>query len=163
DVLEQTLYNAALAGISLDGQSFFYTNTLRQLDRMPVDLRWSRTRQPFIRSFCCPPNLVRTLAEAGSYAYGWSDRGVWVHLYGGSELETRRADGSRLKLTQATDYPWDGRVKITLDTVPAGDCSMLLRIPGWAKGATLSVNGTPERQVLKPGTYHEVRRTPAAG
>src|SRR5262249_13591094 len=63
DVLEQVLYNAALAGVSLDGKLFFYTNTLRQLNTMPVELRWSRTRQPFISCFCCPPNVVRTIAE----------------------------------------------------------------------------------------------------
>jgi DUF1680 family protein len=130
---------------------------------MPVSLRWSRTRQPFISSFCCPPNLVRTIAEAGSDAYGRSECGVWVHLYGASVLDTRLADGARLKLSQATDYPWDGRVKITLDAVPAGPFSVLLRVPGWAKGATLSVNGKPERKALEAGSYHEERRAWAAG
>jgi DUF1680 family protein len=163
DVLELALYNAVLAGVGLDGKSFFYTNTLRQLDTMPVALRWSRTRQPFISSFCCPPNLVRTIAEVGGYAYGRSERGVWVHLYGGSELDTRLADGSQLKLTQATDYPWDGRVKITVGAAPAKECSVLLRIPAWAKGATVSVNGTPERRLPEPGSYHEVRRVWSAG
>ena len=73
DVLEQSLYNAVLAGIGLDGTRFFYTNTLRQLDEMPTELRWSRQRQPFISCFCCPPNVARTIAEASSYAYGRSD------------------------------------------------------------------------------------------
>ena len=82
-----------LAGVSLDGTRFFYTNTLRQLDPMPVDLRWSRQREPFISCFCCPPNVVRTIAEVGSYAYGKSDDEVWVHLYGGSTLDTELPDG----------------------------------------------------------------------
>jgi DUF1680 family protein len=163
DMLELVLYNAALAGISLDGKAFFYTNTLRQLDRMPVELRWSRTRKPFISSFCCPPNLVRTIAEAGNYAYCKSAQGVWVNLYGGGVLDTRLAGGGRLRLTQQTDYPWDGRVKITMVDVPPGAFSVMLRIPGWAKGATLSVNGTHERKALGPGTYHEVRRVWSAG
>jgi DUF1680 family protein len=162
DVLELALYNGALAGISLDGKRFFYTNTLRQLDRMPVELRWSRTREPFISCFCCPPNLVRTIAEASAYAYGRSERGLWMHLYGGSTLDTELA-GGRLKLTQQTDYPWDGRVKITLDAVPGKAFSLFVRIPGWAGGAALRINGTPERRPVLPGQYFEVRRVWSAG
>jgi DUF1680 family protein len=163
DVLETTLYNALLAGISLDGKSFFYTNTLRQLDRMPVDLRWSRTRQPYISSFCCPPNVARTIAELSNHVYGWSDQAVWVNLYGGSVLDTRLADGARLKLTQETDYPWDGRVTITLDAVPSEPVAIKLRIPAWSRGATLSINGTPWQMELKAGSYQEVRRAWSVG
>jgi DUF1680 family protein len=161
DVLELALYNAVLAGVSLDGKCFFYVNTLRKLDHMPVELRWSRTRQPFISCFCCPPNLVRTIAEAGSYAYGTSRRGVWVHLYGGSVLDTEL--GGKLKFTQETDYPWDGRVKMTVNAAPAKPFSVMLRIPGWAKGATMRVNGTPKRKPLVPGQYCQVHRAWSAG
>jgi DUF1680 family protein len=163
DALELVLHNAALAGIGLDGKSFFYTNTLRQLDRMPAELRWSRTRQPFFSSNCCPPNIVRTVAESGNYAYARTEEGVWVNLYGSSVLNTRLADGAALKLTQETDYPWDGRVRITLDAVPARAFSVRLRVPGWAGGAALSVNGMPQGKELRPGTYHEVRRLWSAG
>jgi DUF1680 family protein len=163
DVLELVLYNAALAGISLDGTRFFYVNTLRQLDQMPVDLRWSREREPFISCFCCPPNLVRTIAEVGSYAYGKSGDKVWVHLYGGNTLDTELADGSRLRLSQETDYPWDGRVKIAIDAAPGRACSLMLRIPGWARGAALSLNGMPVQQRPEPGTYIEMRRAWSAG
>jgi DUF1680 family protein len=163
DELERVLYNAALAGVGLDGKTFFYTNTLRQSDRMPAELRWSRTRQSFFSSNCCPPTLVRTVAESANYAYSRSADGVWVNLYGGSVLSTRLADGSVLKLTQETDYPWDGRVKLTLDAAPPGAFSVRLRIPAWAEGAALTVNGTPEKQTPKPGTYYEVRRVWSAG
>src|SRR5262249_14236289 len=118
DTLELVLYNAALAGVSLDGTGYFYVNTLRQLDTMPVDLRWSRLRQPFISCFCCPPNLVRTIAETSSYAYGQADDKLWVHLYGSNTLDTTLADGSRLRLVQKTQYPWDGRVEITVVAAP---------------------------------------------
>jgi DUF1680 family protein len=80
DVLELALFNAVLAAVSLDGNGFFYTNTLRQLDTMPVPLRWSRMRQEWISSYCCPPNVGRTLAATSSLAYGRSNRGVRVHL-----------------------------------------------------------------------------------
>ena len=163
DVLELSLYNAALAGISLDGTRFFYVNTLRQLDRMPVELRWSREREPFISCFCCPPNVVRTIAEVGGYAYGRSADKVWVHLYGGNTLDTELPGGSKLRLTQETDYPWDGRVKITVDAAPGRACSLMLRIPGWARGAALSLNGKPVDRVPLPGSYLEVRREWSAG
>jgi DUF1680 family protein len=163
DVLERVLYNGALAGVSLDGKRFFYTNTLRQLDRMPAELRWSRTRQPFISCFCCPPNLARTIAEVGGYAYGRSQAALWVHLYGSSVLDTELAPGARLKLTQQTDYPWAGRVKITIDSAPPGACSILLRIPDWAKGATLTVAGKPPKGPLEPGRYVKVSRPWSAG
>ena len=105
DVLELTLYNAVLAGVSLDGKRFFYTNTLRQLDTMPAPLRWSRSREEWISCYCCPPNVARTVAQASGYAYGRSERGLWVHLYGGSTLDTTLADGRRAKLKQATASP----------------------------------------------------------
>jgi DUF1680 family protein len=158
DVLELVLHNAVLAGVSLDGTRFFYTNTLRQLDQMPVELRWSRTRQEWISCYCCPPNVVRTVAEVSNYAYGRSDRGVWVHLYGGNKLDTEVPGKGRIKLTQETDYPWDGRVKITVHAAPAEAASLFLRVPGWTKGATLKVNGQAEKQDLEPGRYAEVRR-----
>jgi DUF1680 family protein len=156
DVMELTLTNALLAGISLDGKRFFYTNTLRQLDTMPA-LRWSRTREEWISCFCCPPNVARTIARAHTYAYGRSDRGLWVHLFGGSTLDTSLADGSRVKLKQETDYPWDGRVKFTLESAPEGEFSLFVRVPGWATRATLAVNGTP---IDAPaGQYAEIRRS----
>jgi DUF1680 family protein len=163
DVLELVLYNGALAGISLDGTRFFYVNTLRQLDRMPTELRWSRTRQPFISCFCCPPNLVRTIAEVANFAYGRSDDGLWVNLYGASVLETALDDGATMRLTQKTDYPWDGRVTITVEAAPERPCALRLRIPGWAREATLSLNGTPDQRRLEPGTYAEVRRAWSPG
>lgn len=159
DVLELVLYNALLAGASLDGTRFFYTNTLRQLEPMPAELRWPRTRQPFISSFCCPPNLARTLAEVQTYAYGRSDDAIWVNLYGGSKLDTVLAKGERVALEQETDYPWNGRVRITIRAVPSRPLSLRLRIPGWADGASLSVNGAPQRECLQPGRYASVKRT----
>jgi DUF1680 family protein len=163
DILELVLHNATLAGVSVDGTRFFYVNTLRQLDRMPVDLRWSRTREPYIRSFCCPPNLTRTIAEVANYAYGRSERGVWVNLYGGSVLDTELGLGAKLKLTQETDYPWDGRIQIRIDAAPAREFAVLIRIPGWAKGAALGVNDKVERMSPEPGRYAEVKRVWSPG
>jgi len=163
DVLEIVLHNAAMAGIDLAGTRFFYTNTLRQLDQMPTDLRWSRQREPYISCFCCPPNLVRTIAETAGYAYGRAGDRVWVHLYGGNTLGTTLGGGVRFGLSQETDYPWDGRVAITVNEAPAREVSLMLRVPGWSRDASLTVNGKPYTQKLEPGTYAEVRRAWSRG
>ncbi|MFO0808225.1 MAG: glycoside hydrolase family 127 protein [Gemmataceae bacterium] len=157
DVLELVLLNAIPAGLSEDGTRFFYTNTLRQLDRMPTDLRWSRARQTYFGSFCCPPNVARTLAETHTYAYGVSDRGLWVHLYGSSEVATA-VGGTAVRLTQTTDYPWDGRVRIKVGVAPATAFALRLRVPGWAGGATLAVNGRP-LPAPEAGRYAVLDRT----
>ncbi len=157
DMLERTLCNALLAGVSLDGKRFFYTNTLRQLDSMPVPLRWSRNREEWIICYCCPPNVARTIAQVSGWAYSRSDRGVWAHLYGSSTLDTVLPDGRPVKLKQETNYPWDGRITITIQSAPPGEMSLFLRIPGWAGGADLCVNGKPVP--VKAGQYAEVRRT----
>jgi DUF1680 family protein len=78
-------------------------------------------------------------------------------------LDTELAGGVRLKLRQETDYPWSGRVKIIVETAPGGVCTIRLRIPGWARGATLSVNGKPSTAALPPGTYFPVSRSWSAG
>jgi hypothetical protein len=158
DVVELVLYNALLAGVSLDGKRFFYTNTLRQLDKMPVELRWSRTRQEYISCFCCPPNVVRMVAQASYYAFGRSDKGLYVHLYGGNRLDTELRPGERVKLKTETDYPWDGRVKLTVESAPSRAFSLLMRIPGWAKAGTLHVNGKAHAKPLTTGSYVEIHR-----
>jgi DUF1680 family protein len=168
DEMERVLYNSVLTGVSLDGTKFFYTNTLRKLDPEPVNLRWSRVRQPFISTFCCPPNVVRTIAESANYAYGVSDGKVWVNLYGAGECNaTLPNNDGTVKLTQDTSYPWTGKVKITVDPKlekPAGELSLMLRIPGWLSNfASFSVNGNPSAQPLARGRYFELRRTWASG
>lgn len=163
DVVETVLYNSMLSGISLDGRKYFYQNTLREERVMPVRLRWPRHRSPYLTSFCCPPNVLRTIAGAGTMAYGVTARGVVVNLYGANRLETRLADGSPLVLEQETDYPWGGEVLIKIDEAPAAEFSLSLRIPAWARGASVRVNGGPAAAGGRaaepaPGSYFEVRR-----
>ncbi|SDM09850.1 hypothetical protein SAMN05421823_110156 [Catalinimonas alkaloidigena] len=159
DVLELSLYNSVLSGVSLDGQRFFYTNPLRVSQDLPYELRWAGQRQEYIAlSNCCPPNAVRTVAEVSNYLYSVSDQGVWVNLYGGNRLDTKLADGTRLKLTQTTEYPWDGNIRLTLEQTPKKNLSFFLRIPGWSQGATLQINGEPQQVPLTAGTYAEVNR-----
>jgi len=162
DVAELALYNSVLSGGSLDGTNFFYTNPLRVTDPMPVELRWSRTRVPYVSSFCCPPNLVRTLAEMGGYAYGKSSNAVWVNLYSGSTLTTTLGVAP-LKLTQETEYPWNGRVRVTINECGSAPFALKLRIPGWAKGASARINLEPAAETSAAGTYFELSRAWKAG
>jgi DUF1680 family protein len=157
DVLELALYNAVLCGVSLEGTDYFYVNPLRQVEPLPAPLRWSRSRVPFVTSYCCPPNVLRTIAEANGYAFSKSEDALWVNLYGACKLSTALA-GKPLELTQASEYPWDGSVRITIDRCPDTEFALRLRIPGWAESATIHVNGSPEDVTIAPATYAEVRR-----
>ncbi len=166
DRFEQALYNGVLPGIGLEGRSYFYVNPLKKLHDFNVPLRWSRTRTPNIKSsFCCPPNVVRTLAEAHNYVYALSGDALWVHLYAASTLDTALADGERLKVRQETEYPWSGAVKFTIEAAPTRELALRLRMPGWlrAGGATLRVNGRDLAEKPVPGTYAEVKRGWRAG
>jgi uncharacterized protein len=169
DVLELVLYNSLLSGISLDGKKFFYTNPMRVLMDRPYPLRWSRRRQPYIECFCCPPNAVRMIAEVNSYAYCVSNAGlilgesVWVNLYGASVLDTRLPSGAKIILEQDTDYPWEGQVRITIRSTEAQKLSLMLRIPGWADGAVVTVNGSPAGVEAKPGEYCQISQAWSSG
>lgn len=165
DVMELALHNSVLSGVSLDGTNFFYTNPLRVTDPLPTELRWSRERVPFVSSFCCPPNLVRMIAQSASYAYGKSDGVIWVNLYGGSVLTTELPGVGKVKLTQDTEYPWNGRVRITVKEASGKEFAMKLRIPGWVNAATgashtatLRINGRPVAIPAAPASHAEVKR-----
>jgi DUF1680 family protein len=151
DLVEETFYNSVLAGISLDGTAFFYTNTLRQLDAYPVALRWPRHRQAYFSCFCCPPNVLRCISEIGGYAYALRDDAIYIVLYGQNRLHTQLRDGSAVALTQTSDYPWDGSIRLTIDAAPNRNAAVCLRIPRWCETFSVSLNGTT---IAQP-TVHE--------
>lgn len=139
DVLELALYNSVLSGISLDGDKFLYTNPLSYSSNLPFQQRWSKKRVPYISlSNCCPPNVVRTIAEVSSYAYSISDDAVWVNLFGGNVLDTEYK-GQKVKVIQESNYPWDGDATFVIEELPA-NYALKLRIPGWADGAEITKN-----------------------
>ncbi|HEX2851716.1 MAG TPA: beta-L-arabinofuranosidase domain-containing protein [Opitutaceae bacterium] len=167
DLFEQSLYNGVLPGISLEGKDYFYVNPLRKMADFGWPMRWSRTRTPNIKSsFCCPPNVVRTIAETHNYVYALSADTLWVHLYAASDLDTKWIDGTRIRLRQETDYPWNGAVKFTIVEAPAKEIALKLRIPGWlhAGAAKIQVNGkNATTSAPAPGSYSEIRRAWKAG
>lgn len=159
EILETALYNSVLSGISLDGTKFFYTNPLRISQEFPYVLRWSKEREVYIKLCnCCPPNTVRTLTQVQNYAYSLSENAVWFNLYGGSQLETAINAKEKIKLSQTTDYPWDGAIKISVDKAPKKVFSFHLRIPEWCEKATIKVNGQEFSADNKANSYTEINR-----
>ena len=164
DVMEDVMYNSLLAGISLDGQKYFYTNPLAVSSDLPYELRWSKDREGYISYCnCCPPNTIRTIAEISNYMYSTSEKALWVHFYGANNLKTTLSDNSVFELSQETQYPWNGAVNLTIKQAPAVNYSVFVRIPSWCRQATLSVNGKNLNQIVESGKYFEINRIWKAG
>lgn len=124
DVLERSLYNGALDGLSLTGDRFFYGN--------PLASRGQHYRREWFGTACCPANIARLVASLGDYIYAKNDNGIWVNLFVGSE--TRQLIGKNdVTLKLQTNYPWDGKVKLNIDPVKKGKFKVYVRIPGWSK------------------------------
>ena len=128
DVMETSLYNGVLAGVSLTGDKFFYVN--------PLASTGGHHRSGWFSCACCPPNVTRTLAALGNYAYATDGNDLWVNLYIQGSVKLGATE-----FNVKTAYPWDGAVRISLDSaVPAG-FKLHLRVPGWCPRAVVSVNG----------------------
>ncbi len=158
DIMELVLYNSALSGISAGGTHYFYTNPLRRTLDHAMDTTDQQTREPYINCFCCPPNLVRTIAKVNNWAYSLSGNGVTVNLYGGNRLTTKLLDGSELMLKQETRYPWSGVVTLTVEACKGTPFDILLRIPGWADGSKIQINGKPVGVGVVPGRFSKLTR-----
>lgn len=158
DIVETCLYNSVLTGISLDGTKYLYTNPMRLSKKLPYQLRWSRERQKLISCFCCPPNTLRTVCEAQEYAYTVSSDALFVQLYGENDLATTLGKKA-LKVSQKTDYPFDGRVELTIDAVGKGCLNTVnLRVPGWCDNAVVTVNGEAQQVEVAPNSYIALSR-----
>lgn len=159
DIVELALYNSVLSGISIDGTKFFYTNPLAHTTHYPYHLRWEGGRIPYIaKSNCCPPNVVRTIAQVNNYMYSIADDGLYLNMYGGNHLHTQLKDGSAISLKQVSNYPWDGAVQLIFEKVPAKAFALHLRIPGWCKQAFVKVNGKPMKSGVSGGQYFSINQ-----
>jgi DUF1680 family protein len=152
DVIERALYNGINSGMSLDGTLYCYRNPLA-FDPSTGD----KIRNTWYDVTCCPPNLERTFGSLPGYFYSTSADGIYVHLYDNSELNWRLANGVGLKVTQKTNYPWDGGVEITVTPAQASDFTFYARIPGWADHAQVAVNAKAVPGAT-PGEYLQIRR-----
>lgn len=151
DVLERTLYNGVLSGISIDGGRFYYPN--------PLQSTGQHERQPWFGCACCPSNVARFVPSLPQYMYALDGTRLYVNLYAGNRLTTE-INGRQTVICQKTDYPWNGDIKIEIEK-SSGEFALCLRIPGWVRGEvvpsdlyaftddhvlgySVSVNGVPQ-------------------
>ena len=133
DVLERSMYNGALAGISLKGDLFFYVN--------PLASRGNHHRKGWYGTACCPSQISRFLPSIGNYIYGTSENTIWINLYIGNKAEISTGK-EKIVLTQETNYPWDGDVTFTIESLKKPiKKEFRFRIPDWCKSYTAAVNG----------------------
>jgi uncharacterized protein len=132
DVLERTLYNGFLSGISLSGDKFFYANPLESDGKWPFNVKVGATRSPWFECSCCPPNIARLLASLPGYVYATRGETLYVNLFIADTCQAE-VEGTKVSLQQEANYPWDGNIKITVNPERAKEFSLALRIPGWTQ------------------------------
>ena len=170
DLIERTLLNGFLAGISLRGSEFFYVNALQlRADAEKSDSRSpAYGRRPWFNVACCPPNIMRLLSSLDSYLATTDDAGIQLHQYAAGPI--RAAVGAApVALDVATDYPWDGRVEVVVQETADQPWALSLRVPAWCAGAEASVNGaavhgsavhgSAVHGAARPGSYLRIERT----
>ena len=131
DVLERTLYNGLISGVSLDGGGFFYPN--------PLESMGQHQRQPWFGCACCPSNICRFIPSLPGYVYAVKDDNVYVNLFL-SNKSTLNVKGKKVSLSQTTEYPWNGDITVTVDKNAAGLFAIKIRIPGWVKNQVVPSN-----------------------
>lgn len=171
DLMELALYNGVLAGISISGDRFFYENPLAS---------GGGRRSSWIGLACCPSNLARIIPQIGGLAYACGQQLAYVNLYAAGEASIKMGNGTQAKLTQQTDYPWNGRVRLTVTPEQPSEFTLCLRIPGWALGhpvpsnlyrfgsqkvppIALKINGREAGAPVRDDGYVHLQRTWQAG
>ena len=124
DVLERTLYNGLISGVSLQGDGFFYPN--------PLESMGQHQRQAWFGCACCPSNICRFIPSLPGYVYAVKEKNVYVNLFL-SNTSTLSVGGKKLTLTQRTDYPWDGETVLTIDKNSVGEFNLKIRVPCWLR------------------------------
>ncbi len=174
DVMERTLYNGLISGVSLEGTTFFYQNPLEATGNAGKD-----QRSPWFGVACCPGNITRFMASVPGYVYAQRESTVWVNLFVASDSEIKMDNGRTVKIAQQTRYPWDGAVKMTVTPDQTAELTINVRIPGWARNEpvptdlykyasaskeqpAIKVNGKPVALKLDKG-YAAITRTWKAG
>jgi len=166
DVLERTLYNGLLSGLSLDGTLFFYPNTL-QHDGEATFNQGVNGRSPWFNCSCCPSNLSRFVPSVAGYAYATRGENIYVNLFMNSEVTFQISRG-QLTLSQQSNYPWEGKIRLEIQNSKPADATIRIRIPGWAQNTpvpsdlfsfsgrqqedfSLQVNGKPIQTMTENG------------
>ncbi|MEJ7645319.1 MAG: beta-L-arabinofuranosidase domain-containing protein [Chryseolinea sp.] len=159
DVLERSLYNGALDGLSLSGDRFFYGN--------PLASSGNNARSEWFGTACCPSNIARLVESIGDYIYARGGREILVNLFVGSKTTVSLVN-EKVSITQVTNYPWDGNVEVSVEPTRKISFELKIRIPGWASGEpvpgdtykfldalvtpfTLILNGKPVKYSMAAG------------
>ncbi len=149
DELERVLYNGALGGVSIAGNTYFYEN--------PLEAGKDRTRWVWHTCPCCPPMFLKMMGAMPGYIYATDNSGVYVNLFVGSRAELR-AGAVNLSLAQSTRYPWDGSIRIAVNPEKPADFAVYLRLPGWSRDTDIKLNGSSLRDVEKVRGYARIQR-----
>ncbi len=162
DLIERTLYNGFLSGVSLDGDTWLYINPLQVRDGhtdQGGDKSARRTR--WFRCACCPPNVMRLLASFEHYIASTDGRGIQLHQYADGTFRGQVAD-TPLVVSAHTEYPWQGRIVVTVDETPTQQpWTLSLRIPQWCTGFTVEAGGRTEDENSAPTDNGWLRLTRA--
>ncbi len=157
DVMERALYNNVLAGLALDGRTYFYVNPLEVVP--PVAKRRfechlvKTQRVPWFGCACCPPNVARLFASLGAYAFSKTADGLALHLYAGGVVQFD-AGAVPVRLHVTTEYPWKERIELSVEPATPAEFALHLRLPGWCRHPHLTLNGSP----LEPEKLHGYAR-----
>jgi DUF1680 family protein len=135
DVIERTMYNGLISGISLDGKEFFYPNALES-DGVFKSNRGSCTRQAWFDCSCCPTNLIRFVPSIPGLIYSKSKDALYVNLYASNNASFTLGK-TDLQISQQTGYPWDGKVVLSVNPKKESQFTIKLRVPGWARNEVL--------------------------
>ena len=166
DVLERTLYNGLISGISLEGNGFFYPN--------PLESMGQHQRQAWFGCACCPSNICRFIPSLPGYIYAVKGHDVYLNLFL-SNSATLDVAGKKVALTQTTNYPWEGETKVVIDKNTVGDFNLKVRIPGWLRnkvvpsdlyqytdgkrlGYSFIINGITVPLLISPDGYINIER-----
>jgi hypothetical protein len=133
DVLERSLYNGVISGVGLDGKTFFYPNPLECDMHYKFNSGETLDRQPWFDCSCCPTNLCRFLPSVPGYIYAEGRGKLYINLFAQSSATLRLNNETPVTVSQETNYPWDGNIKISVSPEKAKPFALCLRIPGWAE------------------------------
>jgi uncharacterized protein len=168
DIMERVLYNGALSGVSQSGDLFFYANPLqvypeahRTRTLAGIKGHFKPARQPWFDTACCPPNIARLIASVGHYTYSHREGEIYIHLYAHSETKIV-SDGQSIGLSQKTDYPWSGMVRVAVEPESDTVFTLAFRVPGWCRDGQMEVTINESENVDTAATrdkgYVKVKR-----
>ncbi len=168
DVLERSLYNGVISGVGLDGKTFFYPNPLECDMHFHFNRGETLDRQPWFDCSCCPTNMCRFIASVPGYIYAQGNNALYVNLFAQSSSTVQLNKNLPVTISQETQYPWDGQVKISVSPEKTSPFALCLRIPGWAENqvvpsdlysfvspetdtVSVTVNGEPVQYKIEKG------------